>query len=64
MKTFASSTLKSDLVLAAPVYQADESDTQTLPQTLAVAQANLILAGSDEEIKDAVADKGITAMRT
>lgn len=50
--------LESDLVLAAPVYHADESDTQTLVQTLTMAQTNLILAGSEEEIKDAVADKG------
>jgi transposase len=57
-KTEHAVDLKSDLVLAAPVYHADESDTQTLVQTLAMAQANLILAGSDEEIRDAVADKG------
>ena len=57
-KTEHAVDLKSDLVLAAPVYHADESDTQTLPQTLAMAQANLMVAGSDEEIKDAVADKG------
>ncbi len=57
-KTEHAVDLKSDLVLAAPVYHADESDTQTLVQTLAMAQANLMLAGSDEEIRDAVADKG------
>jgi transposase len=57
-KTEHAVDLKSDLVLAAPVYHADESDTQTLLQTLTMAQANLMLAGSDEEIKDAVADKG------
>ena len=57
-KTEHAVDLESDLVLAAPVYHADESDTQTLSQTLTMAQANLMLAGSDEEIKDAVADKG------
>ncbi|UCE61674.1 MAG: transposase [Phycisphaerales bacterium] len=57
-KTEHAVDLKSDLALAAGVYHADESDTQTLPHTLTMAQANLILAGSDEEIKDAVADKG------
>ena len=63
-KTEHAVDLKSDLVLAAPVYRADESDTQTLPQTLAMAQTNLILAGSDEEIKDAVADKGYHSNET
>jgi transposase len=50
--------LESDLILAAGVYHADEADTQTLPQTLTMAQANLMLAGSDVEIKDVAADKG------
>ena len=63
-KTEHAVDLKSDLVLAAPVYPADESDTQTLVQTLATAQANLILAGSDEEIKDVVADKGYHSNET
>ena len=57
-KTEHAVDLESDLVLAAPVYHADESDTQTLSQTLTMAQANLMLAGSDEEIEDEVADKG------
>ncbi len=63
-KTEHAVDLASDLVLAAPVYHADESDTQTLPETLAMAQANLILVGSDEEIKDAVADKGYHSNET
>jgi len=63
-KTEHAVDLESDLVLAAPVYHADESDTQTLPQTLTMAQVNLILAGSDEEIKDAVADKGYHSNET
>jgi transposase len=50
--------LDSDLALAAPVYLADEGDTATLPQTLTMAQANLMLAGNEAELKDAVADKG------
>lgn len=50
--------VQSDLILAAPVYHADEADPQTLPQTLTMAQANLLLAGSDEEIKEVPADKG------
>ena len=63
-KTEHAVDLESDLVLAAPVYHADESDTQTLVQTLAMAQANLMLAGSDEEIRDAVADKGYHSNET
>jgi len=63
-KTEHAVDLKSDLVLAAGVYHADESDTQTLPQTLTMAQANLVLAGSDAEIKEAVADKGYHSNET
>jgi transposase len=63
-KTEHAVDLVSDLVLAAGVYHADESDTQTLVQTLAMAQANLMLAGSDEGIKDAVADKGYHSNET
>ena len=57
-KTEHAVDLKSDLILAAPVYHANEADPQTLPQTLTMAQANLLLAGSDVEIKDVPADKG------
>jgi IS5 family transposase len=57
-KTEHAVDLKSDLILAAPVYHADEGDAQTLSQTLTMAQANLLLAGSDVSIKDVPADKG------
>ena len=57
-KTEHAVDLDSDLALAAPVYLAEEGDTATLPQTLTMAQTNLILAGSEAEIEDAVADKG------
>jgi hypothetical protein len=57
-KTEHAVDLKSDLVVAAPVYPADEADTATLPQTLTMAQANLMLAGSEAEVGEAVADKG------
>jgi Transposase domain (DUF772)/Transposase DDE domain len=63
-KTEHAVDLQSDLVLAAPVYHADEADTQTLAQTLTVAQANLILADSDVEIKDVAADKGYHSNET
>ena len=48
----------TDIVLAAGVYKADESDTATLGETLALAQAHVILAGSESRIKDVIADKG------
>lgn len=57
-KTEHAVDLDSDLALAAPVYLADEGDTATLPQTVTMAQTNLMLAGSEAEIKDAAADKG------
>ena len=63
-KTEHAVDLKSDLILAAPVYHADEADPATLPQTLTMAQANLILAGSDVEIKDVPADKGYHSNET
>jgi len=63
-KTEHAVDLKSDLVLAAPVYHADEADPQTLPQTLTIAQVNLMLAGSDVEIKDVPADKGYHSNET
>jgi transposase len=57
-KTEHAVDVESDLALAAPVYLADEADPGTLPQTLALAQTNLMLAGSAAEIRDAAADKG------
>lgn len=50
--------VESDLVLAAPVYAADEGDAATLSQTMALAQTNLVLAGSEAEIREVAADKG------
>ena len=63
-KTEHAVDLKSDLVVAAPVYPADEADTATLPQTLTMAQANLMLAGSEAEVGEAVADKGYHSTET
>jgi len=57
-KTEHAVDVKSDLILAAPVYHADQADTQTLSETLTVAQVNLMQAGSEAEIKDVPADKG------
>jgi len=57
-KTEHAVDLESDLVVAAPVYSADESDTATLARTVTMAQAHMMLAGSEVEVREAVADKG------
>lgn len=50
--------LDSGVLLAAEVYHADQSDPQTLEDSLHQAQINQESAGSEEEIRDAAADKG------
>jgi transposase len=50
--------LETEAILAAEVYPADDADTQTLEDSLNQAQVNQEAAGSEAEIKDAVADKG------
>jgi transposase len=50
--------LDTEFVLAAPVHTADQPDPATLVGSLLRAQINLVLAGSDQEIEEAVADKG------
>jgi transposase len=57
-KTEHAVDLETDMILAAAVYPADESDTATLPKTLAVAQTNLVLSGSGAEIREVAGDKG------
>ncbi len=57
-KTEHAIDLETDIVLAAGVYRADEADTATFSETLVAAQAHTMLAGSDSQIKDVVADKG------
>jgi transposase len=50
--------LDSEFVLAAAVHTADQPDPATLVDSVLRAQINLVLAGSDQEIEEAVADKG------
>jgi len=50
--------LDSEFVLAAAVHTADQADPATLVGSVLQAQANLVLAGSEQEIEEAVADKG------
>jgi len=57
-KTEHAIDIDTDIVLAAGVHKADASDTATFTETLTKAQAHTILAGSESQIKDAVADKG------
>jgi transposase len=50
--------LDSELILAAPVYHANESDAETIGPTISEAQDNVVAADSPANIKEAVADKG------
>jgi transposase len=50
--------LDSEFVVAAAVHPADQADSATLVDSVLHAQANLVLAGSEQEIEEAVADKG------
>jgi transposase len=50
--------LESEAIVAATVATADQADPASAPTTLTVAQANLVLAGSRQEIKEVVMDKG------
>jgi transposase len=50
--------LVSEAIVATTVTFADKSDPQSGPVTLSLAEANLVLAGSDTEIAEAVMDKG------
>jgi transposase len=50
--------LESEVILSATVHTGTDSDTSTLLPNLVNAQANLILAGSAEEIEEVAADKG------
>jgi transposase len=48
----------SEAIVATTVTYADKSDPQSAPDTLSLAEANLVLAGSETEIEEAVMDKG------
>jgi transposase len=48
----------SEAIVATTVTFADRSDPQSGPVTLSLAEANLVLAGSETEIQEAVMDKG------
>ena len=48
----------SEIVVAAVVYRADDSDPETLPVTIDIAREQLKAAGSPHQVEEAVADKG------
>jgi transposase len=50
--------LVSEAIVATTVTFADKSDPQSAPVTLSLAQANLVLAGRETEMQEAVMDKG------
>jgi len=50
--------LGSEAIVATMVTFADKADPQSAPVTLSLAEANLVLAGSETEIAEAVMDKG------
>ena len=50
--------LQSEAIVAALVTHADRSDPASAPLTLTVAEANLVLAGSQAVVQEAVMDKG------
>jgi len=56
--------LETEAILAAEVYPADYADTTTLEDSLHTAQLNQEAAGSEAQIKDAVADKGYHSNET
>lgn len=53
--------LDTNLILAAEVYHANQSDQQTLEDSLNQAQINQETAGSSAQIRDVAADKGYHA---
>jgi len=56
--------LKTDLVLAAVVYEANRGDAETLAESVVQAQKNIIDADSPANIRDAAADKGYHSAET
>jgi transposase len=56
--------LDSEFVLGASVHAADQADPATLVDSVLQAQVNLALAGSEQEIEEAVADKGYHKAQT
>jgi transposase len=56
--------LKTDLVLSAAIYPADQGDSETMAESIVQAQINVIQAESPANIAEVVADKGYHAAET
>jgi transposase len=56
--------LKTDLLLAAVIYEADRGDAETLAESVIQAQKNIIHADSPANIRATVADKGYHSAET
>jgi transposase len=56
--------LKSELVLAAEIYAADQADSATVPTSVMVAQVHLVRAETEVEIEEVAADKGYHKVET
>ena len=56
--------LESEFVLAATVHAGTVPDTETLCDSLVIAEVNLQAAGAEEGIKEAAADKGYHSVST
>jgi transposase len=50
--------LESEAIVATTIQAADRGDAQSGPITLSLAEANLVLAGSEVQVKEVVMDKG------
>ena len=50
--------VQTEAIVATTVTFADKSDPRSAPDTLSLAEANLVLAGSEAKVEEAVADKG------
>jgi len=56
--------LKTELVLAAEIYPADQADSATLPTSVLTAELNLARADSTAHIEEVTADKGYHKVET
>ena len=50
--------VESELLVAAVIYRADDSDPETLPVTIELAREQLQAAAAPKQVEEAVADKG------
>lgn len=56
--------LKTEMIVSAEIYYADEGDAQTLEDTVQMAQVNLQESGSDVWVEEVVGDKGYHSTET